>query len=74
MYKITPVLTVFFAGGGNRHLVNRTTAQLTCLKVVTEEHPDDAGNGSKDAAPPLIVNLLGVGVAAVATVLLTAVL
>lgn len=68
VYKITPVLTAFF---GQSQLVNKTTAQLTCLKVVTEEHPDDADDGSKNAAAPLMINLLGVGVAAFATLLFT---
>ena len=69
VYKITPMLSVFF--GGKNTTMSSTAAQLSCLKVVTEEHPDDADNSSKGAAPPLVVNLLGVVVAVFATVLFT---
>ncbi|BDD60335.1 hypothetical protein MPDQ_000432 [Monascus purpureus] len=60
VYKITPVLTVFFSkrDGG---LVDGTSAQLTCLNVITED--------SKDAPSMSSRNLLRVGVALLAALL-----
>ena len=48
-WKITPVLTVF-VDKGNNSLVNRTSSQMTCLKVVTEENPEEEENGSESSA------------------------
>ncbi|KAE8409742.1 hypothetical protein BDV37DRAFT_277397 [Aspergillus pseudonomiae] len=48
-WKITPVLTVF-VGKGNSSLVDRASSQMTCLKVVTEENPDEEENSSKNSA------------------------
>ena len=56
LYKIMPVLTVFAKD-------NETTAQLTCLKLVTEPRP---GVVEEDRAASPAYNLLGVGVAALA--------
>ncbi|EEQ31799.1 conserved hypothetical protein [Microsporum canis CBS 113480] len=44
-YKITQVLTIFL--GGNNSLVDHTSSQMTCLKVITEQqvsNPDRLGN------------------------------
>ncbi|OGM51143.1 hypothetical protein ABOM_000136 [Aspergillus bombycis] len=51
-WKITPVLTVFI-GKGNNSLVDRASSQMTCLKVVTEENPEEEENGSKNSASML---------------------
>ncbi|KAF9895201.1 hypothetical protein FE257_000103 [Aspergillus nanangensis] len=49
-YGISSVLTVVFGQGGNSS-VDQATAQLTCLKVITEEEkPEDSETGSKGAA------------------------
>ncbi|KAE8359504.1 hypothetical protein BDV27DRAFT_135989 [Aspergillus caelatus] len=48
-WKITPVLTVF-VGKGNKSLVDRTSSQMTCLKVVTEENPEEEEKGSESSA------------------------
>lgn len=50
-WKITPVLTVFMSGNGSA--VDETSSQLTCLKVVTKENPDDDEDGSDSSAPAL---------------------
>lgn len=50
-YKITPVLTVFT--GGNDSLVGRTSSQMTCLKVVTDEDPSEDEDGSEGSAATL---------------------
>ncbi|RMJ24987.1 hypothetical protein PHISP_04150 [Aspergillus sp. HF37] len=69
LYKITPVLTVFSDLRGS--LANKTSAQLTCLKVVTKRRPGDDGNAQKDQASSSSYNLLGVGVASLAALLFT---
>jgi len=33
-FSITPILTVFFPGGGNSSLVSQPEAQLTCVKAI----------------------------------------
>jgi hypothetical protein len=48
-YKITPILTVF-TGKGNSSLIDETASQLTCLKIVTEEDPDDDKDSSENSA------------------------
>ncbi|KAJ5576045.1 hypothetical protein N7535_002971 [Penicillium sp. DV-2018c] len=48
-YKITPILTVF-VGKDNSSLVKETSSQLTCLKVVTKENPDDDEDSDKNSA------------------------
>ncbi|CEL08523.1 hypothetical protein ASPCAL11672 [Aspergillus calidoustus] len=69
VYKITPILTVFTSGSGNNSLVDETSAQLTCLKVVTTQNTENAENatdadGGEDAASLSRVNVLGVTAAA----------
>ncbi|KAF7591549.1 hypothetical protein BBP40_001428 [Aspergillus hancockii] len=68
-YKITPVLTIFY-GDGNNSLVDRASSQMTCLKVITEEHPDDDENGSQNSATGLQRSWLAVGMDVFMTVLL----
>ncbi|PTU25426.1 hypothetical protein P175DRAFT_0514151 [Aspergillus ochraceoroseus IBT 24754] len=68
VYKITPILTVFTAGNGS--LVNNTSAQLTCLKIVTTLNPNAPGV-AQGAAPLSTSNLVGVSAAALATVMFT---
>ncbi|KAJ5123959.1 uncharacterized protein N7515_007784 [Penicillium bovifimosum] len=48
-YKITPILTVF-VGKDNSSFVNETSSQMTCLKVVTEDNPDDDKDSDKSSA------------------------
>jgi hypothetical protein len=74
VYKITPVLTVFTSGSGNNSLVDETSAQLTCLKVVTTQNTDNAENatdtdGGDGAASLSTVNMLGVSAAALGAVM-----
>ncbi|KAK2871920.1 hypothetical protein FQN49_002697 [Arthroderma sp. PD_2] len=48
-YKITPVLTVFV--GGNNSLVNSTSSQMTCLKLVYhDQDPEEDGSGGSASA------------------------
>ncbi|OQE47265.1 hypothetical protein PENCOP_c001G06981 [Penicillium coprophilum] len=67
-YKITPVLTVF-TGKGNSSLVDKTASQLTCLKVVTEEDPEDDEDGSKNSAVAVKGSGFAAGIAILAGVL-----
>ncbi|KAL2783731.1 hypothetical protein BJX66DRAFT_317969 [Aspergillus keveii] len=74
VYKITPVLTVFTSGSGNNSLVDETSAQLTCLKVVTTQNTDNAENatdtdGGDGAASLSTVNMLGVSAAVLGAVM-----
>ncbi|KAK2858418.1 hypothetical protein FQN49_004754 [Arthroderma sp. PD_2] len=50
-YKISPVLTVFV--GGSDSLVDRTSSQMMCLKVVTAEEGIDDPNRSGSLATTL---------------------
>jgi hypothetical protein len=50
-YKITPILTVFI--GGNESVIEHTSSQITCLKVVTEEDPSDDEDSSESSATAL---------------------
>jgi hypothetical protein len=50
-YKITPILTVFI--GGDESAIERTSPQITCLKVVTEEDPSDDDDSSESSAVAL---------------------
>ncbi|KAJ1705359.1 hypothetical protein AFGD_000907 [Aspergillus flavus] len=61
-WKITPVLTVFI-GKGNNSLVEKASSQMTCLKVVTEENPEEAENGSESSASMLSTNPRVAGIA-----------
>ncbi|KAJ5794805.1 hypothetical protein N7457_001404 [Penicillium paradoxum] len=61
-YKITPVLTLFTKG--NDSLVNTTVSQLTCLKVVTKEDPEDDKDSGKNSAMALKGSGLAAGIAA----------
>lgn len=58
MYKITPVLTVFTSRSNSDSLVNKTSASLTCLKVVTTPNIDNGTDTDTDTDP-------GTGAAAV---------
>jgi hypothetical protein len=74
VYKITPILTVFTFGDGNNSLVDETSAQLTCLKVVTTQNTENAENatdtdGGDGAASLSTVNMLGVSAAALGAVM-----
>ncbi|EFR05184.1 hypothetical protein MGYG_08198 [Nannizzia gypsea CBS 118893] len=51
-YKITPVLTVFV--GGNNSLVDRTSSQMTCLKVITIQKYDVEPGRPENKATSLI--------------------
>ncbi|KAK1145529.1 hypothetical protein N8T08_004087 [Aspergillus melleus] len=53
-YKITPVLTVFVSGNGSA--VDKTSSQLTCLKVVTKENASEADSGSSSSASALEIS------------------
>ncbi|KAL3461193.1 hypothetical protein BJX64DRAFT_289569 [Aspergillus heterothallicus] len=64
VYKITPILTVFTSSSGNSSLVDDTSAQLTCLKVVTTQNTDNAEDTGEDAASLSTVNMFGVTAAA----------
>ncbi|KAE8381160.1 hypothetical protein BDV26DRAFT_301959 [Aspergillus bertholletiae] len=65
-WKITPVLTVF-VGDNNNSLVDKTSAQMTCLKVVTEDNPDEEENGSKNSASMLSTSPYVAGMAILIT-------
>ncbi|RMJ21312.1 hypothetical protein PHISP_07817 [Aspergillus sp. HF37] len=67
LYKITPMLTVF----SDRHNspADKTSAQLTCLKVVTKHRPDAGDNTQEDQASSSSYNLLGVGMASLVALL-----
>ncbi|KAE8387862.1 hypothetical protein BDV23DRAFT_185867 [Aspergillus alliaceus] len=68
-YKVTPVLTVFYSDG-NRSLVDRASSQMTCLKVVTDENPNDAPDGSDSSAAGLKGSWFVAGMAVLMTVIL----
>jgi hypothetical protein len=74
VYKITPILTVFTSGNGNNSLVDDTSAQLSCLKVVTTQNTENAENATDtddgdDAASLSSVNMLGVTAAALGAIM-----
>ncbi|KAJ0421247.1 hypothetical protein BJY00DRAFT_300919 [Aspergillus carlsbadensis] len=78
VYKITPILTVFTSGSGsgNNSLVDETSAQLTCLKVVTTQNTENAENatdtdGGDGAASLSSVNIVGVTAAALGAVMVS---
>lgn len=53
-YKITPVLTVFLSGKDSK--VDKTSSQLTCLKVVTKENASASDNGKPNSASPVEIS------------------
>lgn len=70
VYKITPVLTVF-SGNGDNNLVDETTSQMTCLKVVKDRPAEDYEGGDKGAAFQVRPSLLGAGMVTLMAVVLT---
>ncbi|KAJ5514123.1 hypothetical protein N7463_003675 [Penicillium fimorum] len=63
-WKITPVL--IFTGKGNSSLVDKTSSQLTCMKVVTRlEPPPDSG---KNSAVAVKASGFAVGIAVLARI------
>ncbi|KAE8146910.1 hypothetical protein BDV25DRAFT_161527 [Aspergillus avenaceus] len=58
LYKITPILTVFFPANGSNSLVDSPSSQLTCLKAVHAEDLD-ADDADENSASLLSSNLLG---------------
>ncbi|KAL5051256.1 hypothetical protein BDW71DRAFT_170674 [Aspergillus fruticulosus] len=72
MYKITPILTVFTSNNSTNSLVNNTSASMTCLKVVSTRNVTNATDSTDtdvDAAPLSTVNMAGVSVAGLATLM-----
>lgn len=71
MYKITPVLTVFTSSNNSNSLVNKTSASLTCLKVVTTANIDNGTDTDTDtdtgAAAVSTANIVAVTLGALAT-------
>jgi hypothetical protein len=55
-------LTVF-VGKDNSSLVKETSSQMTCLKVVTEENPDDDKDSDKNSALMMQGSGLAAGIA-----------
>ncbi|KAM5445193.1 hypothetical protein MaudCBS49596_007782 [Microsporum audouinii] len=60
-YKITPILTVFVSKNGS--FVDSTSAQMTCLKVVTQEIPTEDNHGAKNLSAAVRGGWLTVGMA-----------
>ncbi|KAL4994629.1 hypothetical protein BDV10DRAFT_203611 [Aspergillus recurvatus] len=72
MYKITPILTVFTSNNSTNSLANNTSASMTCLKVVSTRNTTnttDPTDTDVDAAPLSAVNMAGVSVAGLATLM-----
>ncbi|BCR86103.1 uncharacterized protein ACHE_30090S [Aspergillus chevalieri] len=67
VYKITPVLTVF----SESNLVDETTSQMTCLKVVKDRPAEDYEGGDEGAAFQIRPSLLGTGMVTLMAVILT---
>lgn len=66
VYKITPVLTVF----SENNLVDETTSQMTCLKIVKDRPAEDYEGGDESAAFQIRPSLLGAGMVTLMAVVL----
>lgn len=76
LYEMTPILSVFYPGGGNEgdSLVSSAEAQLTCLKVVQQSYGEPQTPPSKGSAPRSMLMsievLMGAACISLATLLL----
>lgn len=69
VYKISPVLTVF-SGNGDNNPVDKTTSQMTCLKIVRDRPAEDYEGSDKGGGFQIRPSLFSSGVVALMAVLL----